>query len=228
MIQLAVEKAIQLTHASVGKNASQFNVIHATFKSMNTDLILENIGQHIPLSMDEKKLFISMLEPASLAKKELLIRAGEICRHDYFINKGCVKVFYYDEKGTESVIKFALENWWVVDLDSFINHKPSFYFIQALEDTELWQLSKQSYDRLHREIPQFQQFSNNRWQQGFIALQHRLIQNLSLTAEQRYEHFKLKYPTLEQRIPLKLIAAYLGITPEFLSMLRKKWSTRLS
>jgi CRP-like cAMP-binding protein len=116
----------------------------------------------------------------------------------------------------------------VVDLDSFLNYKPSFYYIQAIEDTTLFQLSRSNYHLLHQRIPEFEKFSNKRWQDGFIALQQRIIQNLSLTAEERYRHFTNKYPGLDLRISQKLIAAYLGISPEFLSVLRKKRAVSIS
>jgi CRP-like cAMP-binding protein len=135
-----------------------------------------------------------------------------------------VKVGYYDEKGEECIIKLAPEDWWVVDLDSFLKVKPAFYFMQAIEDTEVFQISKAKYDHLLTTIPQFYKFSGERWQAGFIALQQRLMQNLTLTAEEKYQHFREKYPGLEQRVPQKLIASYLGITPVFLSVLRKKWA----
>ncbi|HNH31882.1 MAG TPA: Crp/Fnr family transcriptional regulator, partial [bacterium] len=135
---------------------------------------------------------------------------------------GCFKVCYSDDTGTEFIVKFALENWWVVDLESFINQTPSFFYIQAIEDSKVLQLSRSNYDKLLRKIPAFHKFSNERWQNGFIALQHRIMHDQSMTAEERYRRFKEKYPTLEQRIPQKLIAAYLGITSEFLSMIRKK------
>jgi len=195
---------------------------------MNFDLIISNITRHTPLEPGEINFFTSLLEPGQLLRKDWLVRTGDICRYDYFVNKGCLKVCYTNEKGTESVIKFATENWWVVDLDSFLNHTPSFYYIQAVEDTDYFQLSKSNYDLVHRKIPAFQKFSNERWQNGFIALQQRIIQSLSLTAEERYSHFLNKYPGLDQRISQRLIAAYLGITPEFLSMLRKKWATEFS
>ena len=195
---------------------------------MSKELIISNISHHIHLTPTETEFLLSLLELKTLTKKQFLLRLGEICRFDNFIVKGCVKVCYIDEKGTECIIKFAPENWWVVDLDSFLNSKPAFYYIQAIEETEVYQLSRSNHDLLYKSIPQFQKFSNERWQNGFIALQQRIMQNLSLTAEERYQHFIRKYPGLEQRIPQKLIASYLGITPEFLSMLRKKWATQFS
>lgn len=193
-----------------------------------TNLLFSHISRYINLLPEEVELFNSVLEKRSVPKKEYLLQQGHICRYDSFITKGCVKVCYTDEKGTECIIKFAPEDCWVIDLDSFLNHKPSFYYIQAIEDTELFQISLSNYQLLHKTIPAFQKFSSERWQNGFIALQQRIMQNLSMSAEGRYQHFKNKYPGLEQRIPQKLIASYLGITPEFLSMLRKKWASQFS
>jgi CRP-like cAMP-binding protein len=192
---------------------------------MNFDQILKNISRQITLDPAECEFFTSLLERKFILKKNYLTRTNEICRYDYFVISGCLKVCYTDRKGVECIIKFAVENWWVVDLASFLNYTASFYYIQAIEDTELFRLSRTNYDLLHQKIPAFQKFSNERWQTGFIALQQRIIQNLSLTAEERYRNFQQKYPNLEQRISQKLIAAYLGITPEFFSMMRKKQAT---
>jgi len=170
-------------------------------------MILEYISRQIALDPAEREFFASLLERKSISKKDYLIRTSEICRYDYFVTSGCLKVCYINRKGVECIIKFAIENWWVVD------------------DTELFRLSRTNYDLLHQKIPAFQKFSKERWQAGFIALQQRIIQNLSLTAEERYWNFRQKYPNLEQRISQKLIAAYLGITPEFFSMMRKKHLT---
>jgi CRP-like cAMP-binding protein len=195
---------------------------------MDEQLILAHVSAHIPLTDAEATFFLSLLHTTTLTRKQFLLHPKEICRFDYFINRGCVKVCYIDEKGAECIVKFAPENWWVTDLDSFLHNEPSFFYIQAIEPTEVLQLSRSGYELLYREIPQFQQFSNKRWQQGFIALQQRIMQNLSMTAEERYHQFTHKYPGLEQRISQKLVAAYLGITPEFLSTLRKKWAAPFS
>jgi CRP-like cAMP-binding protein len=195
---------------------------------MNTDLIVSNILNKIRLGDSEIDLFVSLLEPVRVRKKEYLLRQGDICRYDYFIDSGCVKVCYTDEKGLERIVKFAIEDWWVVDLDSFLNLTPSFYYIQAVEETAAFRLGRSNYDLLYQRIPAFEKFSNIRWQSGFIAIQQRVGQNLSLTAEEKYRQFKMKYPGLELRIPQKLIASYLGITPEFLSVLRKKSSLPIS
>ncbi|HMW35260.1 MAG TPA: Crp/Fnr family transcriptional regulator [bacterium] len=189
---------------------------------MNFESIVESVSRSVQLNREEIEYFTSLLECKVVKKKNFLLMTGDICLYDYFVVSGCFKVCYSDDTGTEFIVKFALENWWVVDLESFINQTPSFFYIQAIEDSKVLQLSRSNYDKLLRKIPAFHKFSNERWQNGFIALQHRIMHDQSMTAEERYRRFKEKYPTLEQRIPQKLIAAYLGITSEFLSMIRKK------
>ncbi len=117
---------------------------------------------------------------------------------------------------------FAIEDWWTGDLYSFPTQKPSNHFIDALEDTEILQISKPNLDKLFEQVPKFERFYRILFQNALIAQHERINQNLSFTAEQRYLHFIKKYPEVEQRISQKHVATFLGITPEFLSMLRKK------
>jgi len=190
---------------------------------MDYQFILSHISKHITLTLNDIGIIRSVLRPCNIRKKEFLLAAGDTCCSDFFINKGCLKICYANEKGMECVIEFAVENCWVVDLDSFLNYKPSIYYIQAIEDTELLCISKKGYELLHEKIPSFYKFTSQRWQQGSIDLHQRTMLNLSQSAEERYNHFREKYPYLENRIPQKLVAAYLGITPEFFSALKKRW-----
>jgi len=195
---------------------------------MKVDSILSSMSRYAHFSPSEIELFISVLEKKTVRKKDFLIRTGEICRYDYFVNKGCLKICYANDKGTECVTKFAIENWWVVEIESFLNTTPSFFYHQAVEDTELLGISKTNHYLLIDQIPAYQKFTLERWQNGFIALQNRFIQNNSFTAEEKYDRFKQKYPGLDQRISLRLTASYLGITPEFLSVLRKRQVSPIS
>ncbi len=194
---------------------------------MNFESIILNISNLIDLNDQEISWFTSIIEPKEFKKKEFVLRSGDICRYQTYIKKGCVKIAYVVGNGTENIVKFAIEDWWVYDLQSFMTQTPALYSIQVLEEVETFQLSKINYDLLHERIPKFEKFSRIMFQNSYIQLQNRLTQNLSATAEEKYTHFQEKYPRLELRIPQKEIAAYLGITPEFLSMLRKKRTTRL-
>lgn len=189
---------------------------------MDTDLILQHIGQHIQLDQTERDFFISLLQTKKLKRKELLLKGGDICRTENFIVKGCLRAYTIDDNGFEHIVMFGVEDWWVGDLFSFLTQSPATYFIDALEDTEILQISKTNLEKLYERVPKFERFFRLILQNAFIGHQNRINQNLSFTAEQRYLDFQKKYPHLEQRISQKQVASYLGITPVFLSMIRRK------
>ncbi len=150
------------------------------------------------------------------------MQPGEICKTENFIVKGCLRTYSVDQDGAEHIVMFGIEDWWVGDLYSFLMATPAQYYIDALEDTHVLQINKQNLDLLYERVPKFERFFRLIIQNAFIAQQNRINQNLSFTAEQRYLEFVKKYPHFEQRIPQKQVAAYLGMTPVFLSMLRRK------
>lgn len=191
---------------------------------METQLILQNISRHIQLDKTETDFFISLLQIKKLKRKEFLLRQGDICKTENFIVKGCLRTYTIDDHGIEHIVMFGIEDWWVSDLYSFLTQSPATYFIDALEDCVLLQISKANLDQLFEKVPKFERFFRLILQNALIAQQQRINQNLSYTAEQRYLHFITKHPNLEQRISQKQVSAYLGITPVFLSMLRKKLS----
>lgn len=193
---------------------------------MDTDLILQNISRHIQLDKTETDFFISLLQSKKLKRKEFLLKQGDICKTENFIIKGCLRTYTIDENGFEHIVMFGIEDWWVGDLYSFLTQSPATYFIDALEDTEILQISKANLDKLFERVPKFERFFRLILQNAFIAQQQRINQNLSYSAEQRYLDFIFKHPNLEQRLSQKQVSSYLGITPVFLSILRKKLSQK--
>lgn len=193
---------------------------------MDTELILQNISRHIQLDKTETDFFISLLQTKKFKRKEFLLKQGDTCKTENFIVKGCLRTYTIDDNGFEHIVMFGIEDWWVGDLFSFLNQSPATYFIDALEDTEILQISKANLDKLFERVPKFERFFRLILQNAFIAQQQRINQNLSYSAEQRYLDFINKRPNLEQRLSQKQVSAYLGITPVFLSMLRKKLSQK--
>ena len=185
------------------------------------ELIRSHIAKYIQLSDEEFDHFISLSKHRKLRKKQYLVQAGDVCRYESFINSGCLRAYALDDKGQEHVIQFAIEDWWISDMHSFLTETPATYNIDALEDSELLQLDKASLEKLYAAVPKFERFFRIMIQQAFIALQQRITVSMSDTAEKRYLHFINKYPKLEQRLTQLQVAAYLGITPEFLSRIRK-------
>ncbi len=195
---------------------------------MKHQLILKNISRFITLNQKEQDLYISLLTEKKIKKKDFLLRKGEIARYDYFISKGCLKIYNIDHKGSEHITMFAVENWWSGDMASFITQQPATYFIQALEDSEVLQISKENFDLLFEKIPKFERFYRILYQRSLVTYIQRSDQNISLSAEDRYLNFVKKYPSLVNRVSQKNIAAYIGVTAEFLSLLRKKIAENLN
>jgi len=186
------------------------------------ELILANFAMHISLDPAETEHIKSQLQYKVVKKNAVLLRAGSICRNLYFVNKGCLRVFNAGKGGEEHNVLFCPENWWAVDIASFSEQVPAFYTIAALEDTEVFYCSYHVLEKLYTEVPKLERFFRILVQNGFYLYQRRTTLNLSKTAEERYELFHQQYPKLEQRIAQKQIASYLGITPVFLSMIRKR------
>ena len=193
---------------------------------MNTELILQHVAKHIHLDKAETGYFISLLLHKTIKRKDYLLKEGEICKTENFIIKGCLRTYTIDDKGFEHIVNFGIEDWWVGDLYSFLTKTPATYFIDALEDSEILQIPKENLNKLYERVPKFERFFRLIIQNAFIAQQKRINQDLSFTAEQKYLDFIERYPELERRISQKQVSAYLGITPVFLSMLRRRLAVR--
>src|SRR5690606_33356319 len=120
------------------------------------------------------------------------------------------------------VVSFAPEGWWIGDMYSLISQRPGVQRIEAIEDTEVLRLSKANQELLYKEVPKFERFFRILIENSLVAYQQRLLDNLSLSAEERYQKLNTQHPSLMNRLPLKQIASYIGVTPEYFSKMRKK------
>ncbi|MBB6500609.1 CRP-like cAMP-binding protein [Pedobacter cryoconitis] len=186
------------------------------------NLLRENIEKHIHLTDEEFAQFSAPFYLQKVQKKQMLLREGEICKFEGFVNKGCLRVYYLDEMGFEKVLYFAVEGWWITDIDSFTNQAPSILNIEALEDSEVLMITYPYKTILYDTLPKVEKLFRIMTQKTHAALQRRMISSLSKTADKRYIEFVTKYPQLEQRLSQQQVAAYLGISHEFLSKIRKK------
>lgn len=191
---------------------------------MDTSGIFAQFERHITLDEKEKLSIRSVLIPARLKQGEFVETVGKITSNFIFVNLGCLMTYYTDAEGTDHVIQFAMAGWWTGDLHSFTKEEPSIYSTRALADSEVFYLPKTDMEALLQKFPKLERYFRILFQNSIVSHQYRLIQNLSVTADQRYENFSKRYPSLEQYVPLKYIASYLGITPEFLSKIRRKRS----
>ncbi|TGE24011.1 Crp/Fnr family transcriptional regulator [Hymenobacter aquaticus] len=178
----------------------------------------------LPLTDEQFATLARTLLPRELKRQQTLVRQGEVGRYGAFVTQGCLRSFVVDRKGKEHVLQFAPENWWIADQHGLIHHEPALFSIDALEDSRVLLFGPDFYQQLPQLGPPFQSFFYELQQNSLQAMQKRLIATLSAPAEERYLEFIRTYPSLAQRLPQRLIAAYLGITPESLSRIRKELS----
>jgi len=183
--------------------------------------ILKNIAKHISLNEEETSYFISLLRFKEIPGKEYLLKEAEACKFINYVQSGALRAFHIDQQGRESTIMFAINDWWITDMYCFVMELPAMQYIIAIEASSVFQLRKDDLEMLYLKVPKFERFFRIIMQNAYIREQLRVLQNLSLTAEARYDIFIEKYSQLIPHISQKQIASYLGITPEFLSAIRK-------
>lgn len=187
-----------------------------------TDLILANISRHIDLDPKERDFFLGLLEPKQLKRKKVYLRQGAVCKHVAFVLDGALKSYKIDGDGKEHILNFAVRDWWIADLYSFFSQKPAILNIEAIDDAQVLLLSQKDQALLYEKIPKFERFFRIMVENALVASQQRLVDNMSLPAQERYLRFIKKYPSIPVLVPQHSIASYLGITPEFLSKIRSR------
>jgi CRP-like cAMP-binding protein len=187
---------------------------------MDHSLIRANVAKHISLNETELAYFLSVLDFKTLKKKEYLLEEGQHCTAINYVYSGALRAFYRAPDGGESTMMFAVSDWWITDMPCFVSGNPAMVFIEAIEDSCVFQLTKEKYERLLATVPKFERYFRILMQNSYIREQLRVLQNLSSSAEERYGIFLKKYPHIANKVSQKNIASYLGITPEFLSVIR--------
>ncbi|MDW3193415.1 MAG: Crp/Fnr family transcriptional regulator [Cytophagales bacterium] len=178
----------------------------------------------LPLKKEEEQELRNRVFSRKIKRRQYLLAQGEICKHYTFIDQGCFKMYKVDEAAKEHNIHFAVENQWVTDIGSFHTDQPSQLYIEAIEPSIILQIEKSDLIFFYKNSIRINRIFRVLVENEFVQLQHRLLQTISMTAEQRYLDFMNRYPDLFNRVSNVQVASYLGITPEFLSNIRKKLS----
>ncbi len=181
--------------------------------------LTENIARIVRLEDHELKALNSVITSREVDKKEFLLRPGQVCKATIFVVKGCLRSYYLKD-GEYQILEFAVDNWWIGDLKSFLRQTPSELFVDALEPTQVLRIKYSKLELLYEEIPKLERFFRILMENALVAHQERIMHTHTLSARQRYEMFTAKYPNFYHSIPQKDIANYLGITPEYLSTIR--------
>ncbi|WP_060875234.1 Crp/Fnr family transcriptional regulator [Myroides odoratus] len=186
------------------------------------EVLIQHLQQTIALNEKEIQRISEVAEIVLLKRKELLLQPGQLSQHMRFIAQGSARCYYLDENTQEHTLQIGIEEWWINDLYSFLTQKESKLFIQSIEPATIVQISRENLEQLYAEIPAISTFFRLKIQSAYVALQERTIEHMSADVFTRYQRFIKEYRNIEQRVPQYMIASYLGVTPEFLSYLKKK------
>jgi CRP-like cAMP-binding protein len=184
------------------------------------EAIVANVERFIQLTEEERQYFISLLQVTNVRKKQYIVQPEFVCRHQFYIFKGAMRSYAVDPEGQEHTIVLGIDDWWITDVYSFLYQTPATLFVEAFEDSAIVRLEYNAMEQMLERYPKFEKFWRILSMRALANTQRRMLSNLSLTAEQRYDEFLEKYPAIAARVPQYALASYLGITTEHLSKVR--------
>ena len=190
------------------------------------EVFFESFNSKVPLTAEEETQIKKYLSPKKLRKKQYLLQEGDVCKTVAFIEKGALRSYSLDENGNERIIQFGIEGWTISVLYSFLTGESATYNIDAVEDSELLLINKSAHEEMLLTMPKYETFTRLNITGAYLAMQRRLTSIISMPLEERYSNFVNQYPQIVQRFPQHMIASYMGLTPETLSRLRRRISSK--
>lgn len=189
---------------------------------MDAQILLENFKTFVSLRKEEEQEVLKFTTERFLKRGEFINTEGEVNRFTNFIISGSARVYYIDNEGYEHVVQLGISKWWVGDFPSFITQTPASMYTEALEKTMILAFSYENLQLVYERVPKMERFFRLLIQRAYAGFHKRTLQALSMDAEQRYQAFAAAYPEMDQQISAKYIASYLGMSPEFLSTIKKR------
>lgn len=186
---------------------------------MSLHPLRRHIEEILPLTDDEFEFILSHFTKVTKRKHQYLVQEGEYVNKEFWVIKGCLKSYFFDENGKEHIVQFAMENWWITDYEAFNNQVKANISVDCIEDCELLVISYEQREKLSMNMHKMERFWAKKTKLALIASQKRILSMMRDTAKERYEILQRQYPQLIQRLPKKLIASYLGVSRETLSRL---------
>jgi len=183
--------------------------------------IFNNIQRYVELNSEDEQEFTSILRKTRVKKRQFIVQPGFTCTHQTYVVKGAFRAYFVNSDGIEHTLQFAIDDWFISDFNSYITQTPASLFVEAIEDSLILQFEYIDAEKLCSSNPKFERFFRIVAQKSFAFAQRRILSNLGKTAEERYLEFNSTYPDIVQRVPQYALASYLGMTPEFLSKIRK-------
>ena len=195
---------------------------------MMKDKLSAYLHAKVHLSEDEMNQILHAFHEKKLRKHQYLLQEGNVSKQIAFVTKGCLRLYRVDEKDVEHIVQFAFENWWMSDRESYVTGMPSNYHIDAIEDSEVLLCDIDTFNQLGKSIQPLGDLMQSLQSKNFVSVQRRINAALSYTAEQKYQELLTFQPEILQRVPLAMVASYLGITRETLSRIRNQAHKKLT
>ena len=186
------------------------------------ETLRNHLEKFIKIDDEEFAGILSFFQMQAVKRKENLLMEGNICKYHYFVMTGCLRKFFVNEKGIEQTTDFAIENWWITDHLSYERKLPSQFYIQAVESSSILRIDNHLQEKLLLAHPKMERYFRFIYQRAYAASQMRIKYLYNFSKEEFFNHFNTSFPEFVQRIPQYLIASYLGLTPEYLSEIKKK------
>ncbi|WGK64848.1 Crp/Fnr family transcriptional regulator [Croceiramulus getboli] len=188
--------------------------------------LLQNIAKYVSLSAEEELRLSSIIRSTRIKKRQFIDQPGYVCNYRNYVVQGAFRSFFIDADGKEHTVQIAIEDWFVSDFYSYITQTPATLYVEALEDSTLLQMTYADIEGLCQQIHPLSEYFRLSTERAFAFSRKRALSNLSMTAEEKYLELLDRYPNIVQRVPQKIVASYLGMTPEFLSKIRKELASK--
>jgi CRP-like cAMP-binding protein len=188
--------------------------------------LINKIKKSISLSSEAEKYIYSIAKEKSVSKGEILIREGQTVNKTFFVTQGSLRSFCIDKEGKEHTLQFAIKDWWISDFMAIYSHEPASLTVESITNSIVIEFNSQKLDKIYLLFPEFEQFQRKNLERHVVSLHKRILNQMQLTALERYTLFLKQYPDIERHIPNYHIASYLGITQQSLSRVRAEISKK--
>ena len=182
--------------------------------------LINKIKNSISLSSEAEKYIYSIAKEKLFSKGEILIREGQTVNKTFFVTQGSLRSFCVDKEGKEHTLQFAIKDWWISDFIAIYNNEPASLTVECISDSSVIEFNAQKLNEIYLQFPEFEAFQRKNLERHVVSLHKRILNQLQLTALERYNLFLEQYPNIEQHVPNYHIASYLGITQQSLSRIR--------
>ena len=182
--------------------------------------LISKLKSSIPLSQKAEEYVYAISKERNISKGETLIREGQKVRKTYFVTEGCLRSFCTDKTGKEHTLQFAIKNWWMSDFMAIYSNQIATLTVESITDCKVIEFKAKELEEIYTLYPEFETFQRKNLERHVVSMHKRILNQLQLTAEERYDLFLQQYPDIEQHTPNYHIASYLGITQQSLSRIR--------